>query len=72
MCIRDRVTGHLSNVGDVDSLAQSSIKLLSDDAKLAEFRTNALKQAQRFSLENILPEYENYYEEILRTAVHEA
>ena len=64
------VTGHLSNVGDVDSLAQSSIKLLSDDAKLTEFRANALKQAQRFSLENILPEYENYYEEILRTAVH--
>lgn len=63
------VTGYLSNIGDVDSLAQSSIKLLSDDAKLIEFRANALKQAQRFSLENILPEYENYYEEILRKSV---
>ncbi len=66
------ITGYLSEIGDVDSLAQSSIKLLSDDAKLTEFRANALKQAQRFSLENILPEYENYYEEILRTAVHKS
>ncbi len=64
------VTGFLSDVGDVDSLAQSSIKLLTDDTKLAAFRIAALEQAKRFSLDNILPEYENYYEEILRTAVY--
>ena len=63
-------TGFLSDIGDVDSLAQSSINLLTDDAKLAEFRKNALEHAQRFSLDNILPEYENYYEEILSSAVH--
>lgn len=63
-------TGFLSDVGDVDSLAQSTLKLLTDDAKLAEFRKNALAHAQQFSLDNILPQYENYYEEILKTSVY--
>ena len=37
---------------------------------LLRFKANALKQAELFDIENILPIYENYYEHILETSVH--
>jgi N-acetyl-alpha-D-glucosaminyl L-malate synthase BshA len=58
-------TGYLSNVGDVDDMAKHSIALLSNPELLAQFRKNAYAQAQKFSLANILPMYENYYERIV-------
>jgi L-malate glycosyltransferase len=58
-------TGYLSNVGDVDDMAKHSIALLSNPELLAQFRKNAFAQAQKFSLANILPMYENYYERIV-------
>ncbi len=63
------VTGFLSDVGDVDDMAKNAIIILSDDAVLAEFRANALAQAKRFDIEEILPLYEAYYECILKAAV---
>ncbi len=64
------VTGFLSDVGDVDDMAKNAITILSDDAVLAEFRANALAQAKRFDIEEILPLYEAYYESILKAAVY--
>jgi len=63
-------TGYLSNVGDIEDMARNAIAILSDDKELQRFRANALTQAKRFDIENILPEYEQYYEEILKTAVY--
>lgn len=63
-------TGFLSEVGDVDDMAQNAINLLTNEPLLQEFRRNALEQAQQFDLDNILPQYESYYEEILSTAVY--
>ncbi|MBC8047704.1 MAG: N-acetyl-alpha-D-glucosaminyl L-malate synthase BshA [Fimbriimonadaceae bacterium] len=59
------VTGYLSNVGDVEDMAVNAIKILSDENVLLKFKKNALAQAQKFSLEKILPQYENYYEKIV-------
>ncbi len=59
------VTGFLSDVGDVDDMAQNAIRLLSDDAMLQQFRQNALAQAKRFDIHNVLPEYEAFYAEVL-------
>jgi L-malate glycosyltransferase len=59
------VTGFLSDAGDVDGMAAYAIQLLSDEALLQQFRQNALAQARRFDLNNILPDYEAYYEEVL-------
>jgi len=64
-------TGFLSDLGNVDEMAANAIKLLSDDALLQEFRKNALEQAERFDLKNVLPQYEAYYEEVIRKAVTE-
>ncbi len=63
-------TGFLSDVGDVEAMAQHAIAILGDDQVLQTFRKNALEQAQRFDLSRVLPEYEAYYEEIIeRSAV---
>ncbi|MCB0663738.1 MAG: N-acetyl-alpha-D-glucosaminyl L-malate synthase BshA [Saprospiraceae bacterium] len=62
-------TGFLSPIGEVDDMAHHAITLLENESMLANFRVNALNQARRFSLENILPQYEAYYEHILATSV---
>ncbi len=64
-------TGFMSNVGDVDDMAKNAIFILSDDARLKEFKQNAFAHAQIFSLENILPMYESYYETVFRSSMME-
>ena len=54
-------TGYLSNLGDVDDMAKNAIKILKDDAILNEFKDNAKEHTKQFSLENILPVYEDLY-----------
>jgi len=63
-------TGFLSEVGDVEDMAKNAIHILENDKELTRFRKNALEQARRFDIDNILPHYENYYEEVLKTAVY--
>ncbi|MCI2228128.1 N-acetyl-alpha-D-glucosaminyl L-malate synthase BshA [Polaribacter sp. MSW13] len=55
------VTGYLSNLGDVKDMAKNAISILKDDVVLEQFKENAKEQAKRFSLENILPVYEDIY-----------
>jgi N-acetyl-alpha-D-glucosaminyl L-malate synthase BshA len=57
----DGVSGYLSNVGDVDSMAENAIKILSDNKTLTKFKENALDIAKQFDIKNILPLYENLY-----------
>ncbi len=59
------VTGFLSDVGDVNAMAQHAITILSDDHVLQTFRKNALEQAERFDIRHVLPQYEAYYEEVV-------
>ena len=63
-------TGLLSEVGDVEQMAKNALTILENEEVLQRFRANALAQAKRFDIKNILPEYEAYYEEVLRTAVY--
>lgn len=62
-------TGFLSKVGDVEAMAGHAINILSHDDILDKFRKNAMEQAKRFDIHEILPQYEAYYESILKTAV---
>lgn len=57
----DGESGYLSNVGDIDNMAENALKILKDDETLEQFRTNALNIAKRFDIKNILPLYENLY-----------
>ncbi|MDG0972986.1 MAG: N-acetyl-alpha-D-glucosaminyl L-malate synthase BshA [Crocinitomicaceae bacterium] len=63
---KDGYSGYLSNVGDVDGMAKNAIKILSNEATLNQFKTNAREQSKLFSLEEILPLYENIYNTILK------
>lgn len=63
-------TGFLSDIGDVDSMAQNAIHILENDERLQQFRANALAQARRFDIEQILPQYETYYEAVVETSVY--
>jgi len=57
-------SGFLSDVGDIDDMAKNTIQLL-DKEILAQFKVNALAQANLFSLEVILPQYENIYRNLV-------
>jgi N-acetyl-alpha-D-glucosaminyl L-malate synthase BshA len=59
------LTGFLSNVGDVESMATHAIELLGNDERLQQFRKNALHKAKEFDLKRILERYVSYYEEVI-------
>lgn len=65
-------TGFTSEIGDVEDMAAHAISILSDSEMLKKFRANALRQAERFDIQHILPEYEAYYNEVLEKAMHSA
>lgn len=58
-------TGYLSNAGDVEDMAQNAITLLKDSELLAKFRKNALQQAHKFDLKEILLQYEAIYNRVI-------
>ena len=57
-------TGFLSDVGDVSEMAKNSIYLLEDDEILELFKKNAFKVAHKFSIEKVLPHYEDMYRKV--------
>ncbi|MCL9808784.1 N-acetyl-alpha-D-glucosaminyl L-malate synthase BshA [Flavobacterium luminosum] len=58
-------SGYLSNVGDVDDMAENALKILRNEVVLNEFKHNALETAKKFLIDKIVPLYENVYEEAL-------
>lgn len=63
---RHGVTGMMSNVGDVEDMAKNTRYLLSDDVRLERFRVKARERALEFSIDKILPQYENLYNSVLK------
>ena len=61
----DGISGYLSEVGNVDEMAQNALKILKDDQTLNIFKNNALETAKKFDIKNILPLYEAIYTEAL-------
>ncbi|WP_264521290.1 N-acetyl-alpha-D-glucosaminyl L-malate synthase BshA [Flavobacterium sp. N1994] len=62
----DGISGYLSNVGDIDSMAANALTILSDDVTLKTFKQNALSTAKQFDIKNILPLYEELYHKALQ------
>ncbi len=58
-------TGFMSNVGDFEDMAKNAIYILQDEARLKEFKANALAHAKTFDIKNILPQYEAYYTKVI-------
>ena len=55
------VSGYLCPIGDVKAMAEKAIYILEDKARLAQFKQNARKVAERFDEEKIVPMYEALY-----------
>ena len=60
----DGKTGFVCDVGDVAEMSKKALYVL-DDKHLPYFKAQALKRAQDFDVENILPLYEKYYMEVV-------
>lgn len=56
------VSGYLSNVGDIDDMANNAIKILEDEEVLRKFKQGAYNQAVKFDINNIVPIYEEIYQ----------
>ena len=59
-------SGYLSNVGDTDAMAANAVKILQNNDTLHTFKENALKSAQKFDIQNILPLYEEVYQKAIQ------
>ncbi|WP_454978178.1 N-acetyl-alpha-D-glucosaminyl L-malate synthase BshA [Capnocytophaga ochracea] len=55
------VSGYLCPIGDVKAMAEKAIYILEDKARLAQFKQNARKVAERFDEDKIVPMYEALY-----------
>ena len=55
------VSGYLCPIGDVKAMAEKAIYILEDKARLAQFKQNARKVAERFDENRIVPMYEALY-----------
>ena len=62
-------TGFLSDLGDIEDMAKNAISILKEDAILDQFKKNAKEHTKRFSLQNILPVYEDIYKSCYKTKV---
>ncbi len=62
-------TGFITPIGDIDAMAQHAIEILSNEEFLQRFRKNAFRQAKRFDIGKILPQYEAYYEEVIEKSL---
>lgn len=58
------VTGYLSDVGDVEDMAKNALHILGDNETLQVFKENALAQARKFSIDKIVPMYEQLYQTV--------
>lgn len=58
-------SGYLSPVGDVKSMSDNAIKILSDPEILDTFKQNARSISENFDIQNIIPAYESLYESVL-------
>jgi len=59
-------TGFLFPVGEINAMAQAAIELLRDEEKLQRFSQASRQHAGQFAIEKIMPEWESYYQEIMR------
>jgi len=54
-------TGYTANVGDIATMSECAIELLSNEELFSRMKDCAYKQALRFDIHNIVPKYEKLY-----------
>jgi N-acetyl-alpha-D-glucosaminyl L-malate synthase BshA len=59
-------SGYTSEIGDIDSMASNAIKILSDKSLKKKYRSQAFENAKKYDIKNIIPLYENIYDEAIK------
>lgn len=55
------ISGFLSDVGDIDEMAENALKILASDEILNKFKKQAIESAMVYDTKKIVPIYENLY-----------
>lgn len=59
------VSGYLGELGDVEQMGNYGISILEDEETLKKFKLNAWKQAKKFDINKVVPQYESLYEKAM-------
>jgi len=59
------ISGFLSDVGDVEDMVKNAVHILQNVEVLTEFKKNAKKEALKFDIAKIVPQYEAVYQQTL-------
>lgn len=59
-------SGYLSEVHDIEDMSEKALSILNDDRILLKFKANAKKQSSKFDIHQIVPMYENIYQDTLK------
>lgn len=62
-------SGFMSDVGDVEDMSRNALTILSDKETHLRFKANALIQAKKFDISQIVPQYEKLYQQLLPLSV---
>lgn len=58
-------TGYMSDIGDIESMAEHALHILCDDNTLSTFKKAAIQHARNFSKQRIIPMYEELYNNVV-------
>lgn len=58
-------SGYTSDVGDIDSMAENAIKILSDTSLEKKYRNQAFENAKKYDIKTVIPLYEKIYDQAL-------
>jgi len=63
--VQNGISGFMANVGNVFEMAEKGIYILENEVRLKQFKANALARALEFDINNIVPVYEKFYNQVL-------
>jgi len=58
-------SGYTSDIGDIDSMAENAIKILSDTSLEKKYKNQAFENAKKYDIKTVIPLYEKIYDEAL-------
>jgi glycosyltransferase involved in cell wall biosynthesis len=63
--VQDGITGYMSPIGDIDSMARNAVYILENEERLNQFKQAAFMRAKDFDISRIVPLYESFYHYVI-------
>ena len=58
-------SGYTSDVGDIDSMSNNAIEILSNENLKKKFKTQAFENAKKYDIKKVIPLYEDVYKKAI-------